>query len=254
MRALVLATVALVVGWPAAAAELTVSVAVSVKEPVEEVGRRLAAARPGLSVRYNVGASGELQKQIEAGAPVDVFVSAGVRQMDDLQRRGLIVAGSRRDFAVNALVVVKPADSPLALARAEDLLDGRVRRIAIGNPRTVPAGQYAEESLRKAGLWERLQPRLVVAENVRQVLDWVARGEVDAGWVYATDLALRAGRVKEAFRPPADSHRPIVYPAAVVAASPRRELGEAFVALLAGPDGRAALARHGFGAPTESRK
>ena len=231
------------------AEELTLSVAISMKEAVEEVGRRFMAGRPGVVVRYNFGGSGELQKQIEAGAPIDVFVSAAARQMDELGRKGLLTAGSRRDFARNVLVVVQPGDSRLDLARPSDLVDSRVGRVVIGNPRTVPAGQYAEESLRALGLWERLASRLVFAENVRQALEYVARGEVDAGFVYATDLGVRSGRVKEAFRPPEDTYRPIVYPAAVVAASRHRALAAAFVDVLAGLEGRAVLTKLGFQPP-----
>lgn len=226
--------------------EVTLSVAISMKEVAQEVGRRFAGTRPGVAIRYNLGASGDLEKQIEAGAPVDLFISAGERQMDELDRKGLIVAASRHDFARNVLVVVVPADSPLDLARPADLLAARVRRVAIGDPRTVPVGQYAQESLRALGLWDQLRPRLVFAQNVRQVLDWVARSEVDAGWVYATDVAVRAALVREAFRPPPDTYRPVVYPVAVVAASKHRALAEAFLALLVGPEGRTVLTRRGF--------
>ena len=183
--------VALAAGWvtPAGAQELTLSVAISMKEAIETVGRSFAQSRPGLTLRYNFGASGDLQKQIEAGAPIDVFVSAATRQMDELERKGLILPDTRHAFARNVLVVVKPADSALDLTAVGDLLDARVTRVAIGNPRTVPAGQYAQESLRAVGVWERLGPKLVYGENVRQVLEYVARGEVDAGFVYATDVA-----------------------------------------------------------------
>src|SRR6185436_16849609 len=195
--------------------ELTFSVAVSLKEAVEELGRGFMAARPGVVIRYNFGASGDLQKQIEAGAPVDLFVSAAARQMDELEKKALILPATRRTFARNVLTVVKPADSKIDIARPADLLDPRVTRIVIGNPKTVPVGQYAEESLRALGLWEKLQPRLVFSENVRQALDYVARGEVDAGFVYTTD-AVRAQGVREAFRPAEDTYRPVIYPAVVV--------------------------------------
>lgn len=233
----------------ARAQEMTLSVAVSLKEAVEDLGKAFAAARPGVTLRYNLGASGNLQKQIEAGAPVDLFLSAAVRQMDDLEWKNLIVAGSRRAFASNALTVVRPADSKVDISRPSDLLDRRVSRIVVGNPRTVPAGQYAEESLRAVGLWERLLPRIVFAENVRQALDYVARGEVDAGFVYTTDLAARAAGVKEAFRPAPDTYRLIVYPAAIVAGSRQPTLARAFIELLVSPQGRAGLARFGFQPP-----
>lgn len=231
---------------PAAAQELVLSVAVSMKDAVAELGAAFTAARPGVTLRYNLGASGELQKQIEAGAPVDLFISAGQRQVDELEAKGLVLPGSRRAVARNVLTVVKPADSRADLTTPADLLAARIGRVVIGNPRTVPVGQYAEECLRHLGLWGRLQPKLVLAENVRQALDYVARGEVDAGFVYATDAAAGAGRVVEAFRPAETSYRPIVYPAAVVAASRQPRLARAFVDLLVSPAGRAALGRLGF--------
>jgi molybdate transport system substrate-binding protein len=234
---------------PASAQEVALSVAISMKEAVEELGRQFAATRPGVVLRLNLGSSGELQKQIEAGAPVDLFISAAQRQMDELARRKLIVAGSRRIFARNVLTVVKPADSRLDLTKATDLLGPRVTRIAIGNPRTVPAGQYAEESLRALGLWDRLPPRLVFAENVRQALDYVARGEVDAGFVYATDAAGRGARVREAFRPAEESYQPIVYPAAVVVGARQPALAQAVIDFLVSREGQAILARHGFQPP-----
>ena len=231
------------------AQEVVLSVAVSLKDAVEEIGRGFTASRPGVTLRYNFGASGDLQKQIEAGAPVDGFLSAAQRQMDDLEKQGLIVPNTRRAFARNVLIAVKPSDSTIDITRAGDLLTAPVRRIAIGNPKTVPAGQYAEESLRALHLWDQLQPKLVFAENVRQALDYVARGEVDAGFVYTTDAATRARGVKEAFRPPEDSYRPVIYPGAVVAAAKQPTLALAFLDALSSAAGRAILSRFGFQPP-----
>ena len=232
---------------PAAAAqELTLSVAISMRVVIQELGRTFKAARPGVVLHYNFGASGDLQKQIEAGAPVDLFVSAAQRQMDELESQGLIVASTRRAFARNVLTVIKPADSRVDIAKAMDLAEPRVGRIVIGNPRTVPVGQYAEESLRAQGLWERVRPKLVFAENVRQALEYVARGEVEAGFVYTTDAATQKSAVKETFRPPEDTYRPVTYPAAVVAASKQAALARAFLELLTSQEGQAVLARLGF--------
>ena len=249
-RSLAVALAVVLLAAPGARAQdVILSVAVSLKEATEELGRAFMVARPGVTLRYNFGASGDLQKQIEAGAPVDVFLSAAQRQMDELEKQSLIVAASRRAFARNVLVVVKPADSKIDITKPADLLEARVGRIVIGSPKTVPAGQYAEESLRALGLWDRLQPKLVFAENVRQALDYVARGEVDAGFVYTTDAASRARGVKEAFRPPEDSYRPVIYPGAVVAASGQATLAQAFLDLLASPQGRTVLSRFGFQPP-----
>ena len=250
VKMLALALAALLLGAPVVRAqEVTLSVAISLKDAIVELGRGFTAAHPGVALLYNFGASGDLQKQIEAGAPVDVFLSAAQRQMDELEKQSLIVATTRRAFARNVLTVVKPADSRLDVVKAVDLLEARVGKIAVGNPKSVPAGQYAEESLQKLDLWDRLQPKLVFAENVRQVLDYVARGEVDAGFVYTTDAATRAQGVKEAFRPLEDTYRPVIYPGAVVAASKQPALGGAFLDLLESPRGRTVLGRFGFQPP-----
>ena len=249
MRIVLLAL--LVLGWAvtAGAQELTLSVAVSMKEATEEMGRLFTKANPGVTLRYNFGASGDLQKQIEAGAPVDVFVSAAARQMDELEAKSLVVTATRRAFARNVLVAIAPGDSALDLSRPGALADAKVPRIAIGNPKTVPVGQYAEESLRALGLWDRVRAKLVFAENVRQVLDYVNRGEVEVGFVYATDVATRAGRVKEVFRPGEDTYRPVVYPAAAVAGSRHVALATAFLDLLVSREGQTVLRRLGFQPP-----
>jgi len=241
--------VLLAVGSPAQAQDVTLSVAISMKEAVEELGRVFMASRPGVTLRYNFGSSGELQKQIEGGAPVDLFISAAERQMDELVKKGLVASQSRRIFARNVLVVVKPADSKVDITKPTDLLDARVTKIAIGNPKTVPVGQYSEESLKALGLWDRLQLKLVFSENVRQALDYVARGEVEAGFVYTTDAATRAQQVKEAFRPAEDTYRPVVYPVAVVTGAKQPALAQAFLELLVSRDGQAKLSRFGFQPP-----
>ena len=244
---MILAVLLLLAGVsPAQAQDVTLSVAISMKDVVDELGRGFMASRPGVTLRYNFGSSGELQKQIEAGAPVDLFISAAERQMDELLKKGLVVSQSRRIFARNVLTVVKPADSKIDIAKPADLLDARVTKIVIGNPKTVPAGQYSEESLKALGIWERLQPKLVFSENVRQALDYVTRGEVDAGFVYTTDAATRSQQVKEAFRPAEDTYRPVVYPVAVVAGARQAALAQAFLDLLMSRDGQATLARFGF--------
>ena len=239
----------LAVATLAQAQEVTLSVAFSMKDVVEELGKGFMASRPGVTLRYNFGSSGDLQKQIEAGAPVDLFISAATRQMDELEQKKLVASVTRRVFARNVLVVIKPSDSKIDIVRPADLLDPRVTKIVVGNPRTVPAGQYAEESLKALGLWDQLQPKLVFAENVRQALDYVARGEVDAGFVYATDAVTRGPQVKEAFRPAEDTYRPVLYPAAVVTGARQAALAQAYLDLLVSREGRAVLGRLGFQPP-----
>jgi molybdate transport system substrate-binding protein len=246
--------VVLTMAIPVCAQEMIVSAAISTKEAVERLGGGFMRSHAGVTLRFNFGASGELQKQIEAGAPVDVFISAAERQMDALERGGFIRPETRRVFARNVLVVIKPADFSVDLSKPADLLDRRVSRIAVGNPKTVPVGQYSEQSLRTLGLWDQLQAKLVLAESVRQALEYVARGEVEAGFVYATDAAVRRGRVTEAFRPPEDTYSAVVYPAAVVRDSRQPALAEALLALLVSAEGQAVLAQFGFQPPGYKRR
>jgi len=249
VRVATLVAILLAAATLAQAQDVTLSVAISMKDAVEELGKGFMASRPGVTLRYNFGSSGELQKQIEAGAPVDLFISAAQRQMDELEQKRLVVSATRRVFARNVLTVIKPSDSKIDIAKPADLLDARITKIVIGNPKTVPAGQYAEESLKALGLWEKLQPRLVFAENVRQALDYVARGEVDAGVVYTTDAVTRGQQVKEAFRPAEDTYRPVLYPVAVVSGAKQATLAQAFVDLLLSREGQAMLGRLGFQPP-----
>jgi len=232
-------------GGPARGSEILVSAAASLKNAFVEIGERFETAT-GVIVRFNFAGSGVLQKQIEAGAPVDVFASAGTRQMDALAAGGLLVSGSRRDLVRNELVLVVPADAKRSVRSFDDLAGPAVERIGIGNPKTVPAGQYARCALEQLRLWDRLQPRLIYAEDVRQVLEYVVRGEVAAGIVYGSDVTIAGGKVAVVARAPADSHPPIRYPIAIVRDSRRQADAERFIAFAGSAAGRRVLAKHGF--------
>lgn len=240
---LLLASVAL----PSSARELTVSAAASLSEAFNEIASRFEAEHPDHDVQLNFGASGALLQQIRAGAPVDVFASADGGTMDRAAAEGLIVTTRRRDFAGNTLVLAVPADAMDPPTDLAALAAPRIRRIALGQPDSVPAGRYAREALQVAGLWDALSPRLIPAQNVRQALDYVARGEVDAAFVYATDLAAQPGRVLRAFDVPLNA--PIRYPIAPVADSREPEAAAAFVRFVLSDEGQAVLRRHGFLAP-----
>jgi molybdate transport system substrate-binding protein len=198
------------------AQEITVSAAISLKEALMELGKPFEARQKGVRVLFNFGASGDLVRQIVGGAPVDVFASAGLKEMDELERQGLTAPGSRVNFAGNTVVLAIPAASTSIVRGFPDLTRKEVKKIAIGHPQTVPAGRYAEQVLKSLLLWEPLKDKLVFAENVRQVLDYVARGEVDAGLVYATDAATRARDLKKVLPAPEGSYQPVVYPIAAV--------------------------------------
>jgi molybdate transport system substrate-binding protein len=226
--------------------EITVSAAISLKEALTELGKTFEAGQKGHRVQFNFGASGDLVRQILAGAPVDVFASAGLKEMDELEQKGFTAPGTRMNFAGNTVVLAVPAASTLRLEAFSDLARKEVKKIAIGNPRTVPAGRYAEQVLRGLQLWEPLKDKLVFAENVRQVLDYVARGEVDAGLVYATDAATRARDLKKVLPAPEGSYQPAVYPIASLKGSKNKGPARAFIAWVISPEGKRILERYGF--------
>ena len=226
--------------------EITISAAISVKNAFEEIGKTFMEKHPGTKVVFNFGASGDLARQIEAGAPVDIFASAAQKDMDDIGKKDLIAANSRKNFAKNAVVLVKPANSGIPLQSLKDLQREEVRKIAIGNPKTVPAGRYAEEALRHFNLWDAVKDKLIFAENVRQVLDYVARDEVDAGLVYSTDPMARSKEVKVVMKLPEGSHQPVVYPIGVIKGTKVETLARAFVDFVISAEGQRILSQYGF--------
>lgn len=228
------------------AAELTVSAASSLGGAFRDIARSYETLYPDTPVLLNVGGSGALLQQMARGAPVDVLATADQDTLDQAQRQGLIDPGSRRDFAGNELVMIVPAAAP-PLSRLEEVAGPDVRRIALGNPASVPVGRYAMRALEAAGLWPALRERMIHTQNVRQSLDYVARGEVDAGFVYATDARAMAERVRVAFVVTLET--PIRYPVARLLGSPRAEAAQRFIDHLLSPAGQAILARHGFLAP-----
>lgn len=226
--------------------EMTVSAAVSLKDAFEEIGKVFEGKHPGTRVRFNFAASGDLARQIEAGAPVDLFASAAQKDMDGIGQKGFIIAGTRRNFAANSVVLVKPSQSPIRVESFKDLKKAEVKKMAIGNPRTVPAGRYAEEVLRYLNLWNALQGKLVFAEHVRQVLDYVARNEVDAAMLYATDVTTRSKEVRVVMKAPVGSHDPVVYPIGVVQGAKNWSLANDFIGLVLSANGKYILQTHGF--------
>lgn len=242
------AIAALTLASPAAfAADLTVSAAASLTNAFREIGSAFEAAHPQIHVQLNFAASGALLQQIAKGAPVDVFASADEETMNQAEQRGLVNAGTRVDFAGNSLVVIVPRDATVLPESLPDLAAAGVKRVAIGLPASVPVGRYTKAVLEKAGLWRAIEARMIGAQSVRQALDYVARGEVDAGFVYRTDAALMPAKVTVAFAVPTDM--PVRYPIAPVVASPNTTAARAFIAYVMAPPGQAVLARYGFGKP-----
>lgn len=231
----------------ASAQQLTVSAAASLTDAFKELGPRFEASRPGVTVRLNFASSGVLLQQISQGAPVDVFASADQETMDRALTQKLVDAATRRNFAANTLVLIEPTQGAAGVKALQDLTAPAVRKVAIGKLATVPVGRYTKQSLDAANLWAPLEPKFVHADNVRQVLDYVARGEAEAGFVYRTDAALMPEKVRIVMT--VEGHAPVTYPVATVTDSKQQALARDFVAFLADDAGQQVLARFGFSKP-----
>lgn len=240
-------TLVLSLAAPALAGELTVSAAASLTDAFGAIKTAFAKDHPGINVTLNFAASGALLSQMAQGAPVDVFASADQKTMDQAVEKKLIDAATRVNFAQNALVLATPADNPAKIKDLTTLTTPAVKRIAVGNPDSVPVGRYTKAALTKAGLWDALSPKCILAESVRQVLDYLTRGEVDAGFVYGTDAKQGGDKVKVIAEVPVVT--PVSYPIAVLAGAKDKKDAAAFVAFVTGPKGQEILAKFGFKKP-----
>jgi len=219
---------------------ITVSAAASLKDVMAQIKQLY----PEATLTYNFGASGSLQQQIEQGAPVDVFISAAPKQMNALQQKGLILTETRKNLLKNQVVLIAPKDS-IAVSGFKDLTSDKVKKIAIGEPKSVPVGKYSQEVLTSLGLFAQLKPKLVFANDVRQVLSYVETGNADAGIVYITDAKI-SNKVKVVATAPPTSHSPIVYPVAVVKDSKNIDAAKQFVQFLFGSQAKAVFEKYGF--------
>jgi molybdate transport system substrate-binding protein len=225
---------------------LLVSAAASLQNALAKVNPLFVQSYPNIKVNYNFGASGALQQQIEQGAPVDVFISAGKKQVDALQQKGLILNNTRRNLLTNRLVLVVPKNSTLGLTTFRQLSQSSVNKIAVGEPRSVPVGQYTEELFKNLGILNQLKPKFVLGNNVRNVLAAVESGNVDAGVVYATDANI-SNQVRQVATAPSQLHSPIVYPVAVLKASQNPQAAKAYVQFLSSLSAQRIFKDAGFG-------
>lgn len=224
--------------------DLTVSAAISLKDMLNGAAQLYRAERPDTLIHFNLGASGTLQRQIEQGAPVDVFISASEDQMNSLESKGLLLAGTRRDLLKNSIVLIVPKGKA-GIASFQDLAKPKVKVISIGEPQTVPAGKYAQEVLTYFHLYDELKPKLVLGKDVRQVLTYVTTGNVDAGIVYATD-AKTTGDVRVVTTAPEDSHAPVIYPIAILQSAKEPDEAKRFLDFLAGAKAQDIFEKYGF--------
>jgi molybdate transport system substrate-binding protein len=228
----------------ACAGELTVSAASSLTNAFKDIAHSYEARNPDSKVALNFGASGALLLQIAKGAPVDVFAAADQETMDAAEKGGFVAVGSRQNFLGNRLVLITPVDAKQPINQLNDLLLPTVQKIAIGNPASVPVGRYAQHALEAASLWAKVSGKAINTENVRQSLDYVARGEVDAAFVYTTDAMIMPDKVKTALTVPLDIE--ISYPIATMTGSANAAEAGRFIDFVLSQDGQSILAKYGF--------
>jgi molybdate transport system substrate-binding protein len=226
---------------------VTVSAAISLKDALDQLGREFERDHLGAKITFNYGGSGTLQHQIEQGAPVDIFFAAAQKQMDALQSAGLVVVETRHDIVANDLVLIAPSASE-DIHTFQDLARSSVKTVALGEPETVPAGMYAQQTLEKLNLWDAVKKKAVYAKDVRQVLTYVATGDADAGLVYRTD-AQTSPKIRTIFTAPPSSHDPIVYPAAVLKSSKDQAAARAFLQFLETAHALEIFKTYGFNDP-----
>ena len=223
---------------------IQISAAISLKDALTKLTEMYAKKEPKVKLQFNLGASGLLQKQIEEGAPADLFISAGKKQMDDLAAKGLIVPDTRVDLLGNELVLIVTKEKKDTIKTFADLAD-KAQSISIGQPETVPAGKYGKETLVSLKVWDKVEKRIVYAKDVRQVLTYVDSGNVDAGLIYRSDAVALQGAIVAATAPKG-SHSPIVYPMAMVKSSKNQEATRKFMAFLQTSDAAKVFAQYRF--------
>lgn len=230
---------------PAAPVELVVSAAASLTDVLNELGPLYHHIAPEVTVTFTYGSSGALQGQIEEGAPADLFISAAKKPMDKLAEKDLIVVDSRKDLLVNQVVLITPKDSKNTLASFNDVVTDKVGKIALGEPTGVPVGQYAEEVFTTLGILESVKAKAVYGSDVRQVLTWVASGEVDCGVVYATDAAISPD-VLVVTKALEGSHQEVLYPVAMIKAGTNQVAAQGFLDYLSSKEAIAVFEKYGF--------
>jgi len=241
------ATIAFILAWAQANAladEILVSAAASLTDVLKEISNGYQSKSKN-TVKFNFGPSSGLARQIEEGAPADMFFSADLAQMDDLDKNGRLEPGTRKNLLSNQLVIIVPSDSKLAIASPKDLLKPEVKRIALAEP-PVPVGAYSTKYLEAEGLWDKIKPKVVPVQDVRATLASVESGNVEAGFVYKTDAAV-SKKVKIVYEVPIDKGPKIVYPVAIVKESKRKDTARDFFNYVQTPASKELFKKYGFG-------
>jgi molybdate transport system substrate-binding protein len=224
--------------------EILVSAAASLSDVLKEIATGYHS-KSKHTVKFNFGPSSGLARQIEEGAPADLFFSADLPQMDTLDKNGRLERGTRKNLLSNQLVIIVPADSNLTISSSKDLVKAEVKRIALGEPTTVPVGVYTSKYLTDEGLWDKVKPKVIRVQDVRATLASVESGNVEAGFIYKTDAA-GSRKVKIVYEVPIDKGPKIIYPVAIVKESKRKDAARAFMDYVQSRAAKDAFKKYGF--------
>ena len=228
----------------ARAEEIIMSAAASLTDVLKEISAGYQSKSKN-TVRFNFGPSSGLARQIEEGAPADIFFSADLPQMDALQKKGLVEPGTQKNLLSNQLVIIVPADSKLAISSPKGLLKADVKKIALAEPSSVPVGVYTSKYLMDEGLWEQVKPKIIPVQDVRATLTSVESGNVEAGFVYKTDAAI-SDKVKIAYEVPIEKGPKITYAVAIVKESKKKDAARDFMNFMLSPASKALFKKFGF--------
>ncbi|WP_013334293.1 molybdate ABC transporter substrate-binding protein [Gloeothece verrucosa] len=231
---------------PSEPVKLTISAAISLKDALTEIKKIYQPENFNPKLTYNFGSSGTLQQQIEQGAPIDVFISAAPKQINALEAKKLLLEGTRQNLLKNNVVLVVAKNTDEAnISDFKDLTNSKIKRLSIGDPGSVPAGQYGKEVLTFFNIYEQIKPKIVFAKDVRQVLAYLGTGNLDAGIVYGTD-ALTSDKVRVVATASENTHQPIIYPISVLKNSKNVEAAQQFIQFLSSPPAQTIFEKYGF--------
>ena len=225
--------------------ELHVSAAASLTDAMKELATIYEADNPGVKLVFNFGSSGALQQAIENGGETDLFFSAAQKQMDALEKAGELADGTRKNLLRNEVVLIVPKVDAKPVKTFEDLTADNIQRVALGEPKGVPVGQYSEEILTNLGILDAVKAKAVYGSDVRQVLSWVATGDADCGIVYATDAAV-SDDVTVVAVAPEETHKPVIYPAAVIKSTKNLDAAKKFLDFTSSDAAKKIFEKYGF--------
>ena len=225
--------------------ELHVSAAASLTNAMNDLAELYAKDNPNVKITFNFGSSGALQQAIENGGQSDLFLSAAQKQMNALDDKGELLEGSRKDLLLNEVVLIVPNDADKNISSFDDVATDKVSKVALGEPKGVPVGQYSEEIFTKLNILDAVTAKAVYGSDVRQVLAWTEAAEVDCGVVYATDAAI-SDKVKVVCSAPQGSHKPVIYPAAVIKSSNQQDAAKKFLDFMTSDAAKQVFAKYGF--------